>query len=242
MKALMTKKYTVPTSLCDNTGKLSITGVFTVFIDLACEHAPLLSMGADDLSKKDLFWVAVKTKVKMHRRPEMLKNIDATTWPEAPGRIRCNRYYTLTENGELLCESKTEWAMISPSTGRPARVSDVYPDNIEHCEEKVCDEPFAKINEDFTDSYAIAEYTVKSTDIDIGKHMNNIAYLRALFGAFSCDELERLNITEVDISYRLQCYEGETLTLKQRRDGNAIEIGFINKDGKTAATARLESN
>lgn len=241
MKAIMNKKYTVPTSLCDNTGKLSLTGIFTVFIDLACEHAPLLGLGAYHLAQKDLFWVAVKTKIKINKRPEMLEELDATTWPEAPGRIRCNRYYTLKQGNTLLCEGKTEWAMISPTTGRPARISEVYPENIEHFEQKVCDEPFAKIDEDFSGCEVLAEYKVKSTDIDIGQHMNNIAYLRALFGSFSCDELNKLDIGEVDISYRLQCYEGEILTLKQRKDGNDIEIGFVNKDGKTAATAKLKS-
>ena len=240
MKALLTKNYTVPTSQCDNKGKLSFTNIFTVFIDLACEHAEHLNMGACDLAPKNLFWVAVKTKIKIHRRPEILKELEASTWPEEPGRIRCNRYYTLKENGELLCEGKTEWAMINTATGRPARVNEAYNQDIEHLTDTVCEEPYAKTDEDFTDCEVLAEYKVKSTDIDIGQHMNNIAYIRALFGVFSCAEIEALNIKEIDISYRLQCYEGEILTIKQRKTDNIIEIGFIKDENKTATTVRIK--
>lgn len=242
MKAIMNKKYKVPTSMCDNKGLLSIHGIFTVFMDLACEHAPLIGLGSDDLSKKDLFWVASKTKVKINRRPEMQKEIEASTWPEEPGRIRCNRYYTLSDNGAMLIEGKTEWAIINLAVGRPTKLSEVYPDNIDHIDEKVCDLPFARINEDFSDCEEIGTYKIKSTDIDIGQHMNNVAYIRTLMGIFSCEELEKMNITDIDIAFRLQCYEGETLTLYRRNTDNATEIGFINSDGKTAATVRLESN
>ncbi len=242
MKAIMTKHFKVPTSMCDRIGKLSIHGIFTIFMDLACEHAPLIDLGADKLAKKDLFWVAARTKVKIHSRPEMLKEIEAVTWPEEPGRIRCNRYYTVSKNGNILVEGKTEWAIINLSTGKPTKLSEVYPDNLEHCEETVCNSPFARINDDFTDCEKIGKYKVCSNDIDIGQHMNNVAYIKALFSMFSCKELEEMNITDIDIAFRLQCYEGDTLTICKRNAENATEFGFINKDGKTAAAVRLESN
>lgn len=228
--------------MCDNLSKLSIPSLFTIFMDLACEHAPMLNLGSDKLASKGLFWVAARTKVKIHRLPEMLSEVSANTWPEAPGRIRCNRYYTISDNTEMLAEGKTEWAIINLTTGRPVKLSEVYPEDMEHCEEKACDIPFARINEDFTDCENIGSYTVRSTDIDIGQHMNNVAYIRALFGAFTCKELEKLNITDVDIAFRQQCYEGETLNLYKRLAENGLEIGFIKQDGTAAATVKLESN
>ena len=51
-----------------------------------------------------------------------------------------------------------------------------------------------------------------------------------------------MKITYIDISFRLQCYEGDTLIICKRNAENATEFGFINKDGKTAATVRIESN
>lgn len=232
----------IQTSMCDNLSQLSIPSLFTVFMDLACEHAPMLDLGSDKLAEKGLFWVASKTKVKINRMPEMLTEASASTWPEAPGKIRTNRYYTLSDSNGILAEGKTEWAIINLETGRPVKLSEVYPENIDHLEDKVCDLPFARVKDDFSECESIGSYTVRSTDIDIGQHMNNVAYIRALFGAFSCKELETLKITDIDISFKSQCYEGETLTLLKRKAENGLEIGFIKQDGTTAATVKLESN
>ena len=242
MENKLQRKIKIQTSMCDNLSRLSIPNLFTLFMDLACEHAPMLDMGADKLAKKGLFWVAAKTKVKIHRLPEMLSEVKAETWPEVPGRIRTNRYYSLSDDGGVLAEGKTEWAIINLAVGKPTKLSEVYPENIEHCEDKVCDLPFARVNDDFTDCKEIGKYKVCSNDIDIGQHMNNVAYIRALFSMFSCKELEEMNITDIDIAFRLQCYEGDTLTTCKRNTGNAPEFGFINKDGKAAATVRIETN
>lgn len=242
MENKLQKNIKIQTSMCDNLSRLSIPNLFTVFMDLACEHAPMLGMGADYLAKKGLFWVATKTKVKIHRLPEMLSYTEAATWPEAPGRIRTNRYYSLSDNNGILAEGKTEWAIINLDIGRPVKLSEVYPENIEHLEETVCDTPFARVNDDFTECEVIGRYKVCSNDIDIGQHMNNVAYIRALFSMFSCKELEEMNITDIDIAFRLQCYEGDTLTICKRNTKSATEFGFINKDGKAAATVRIETN
>ena len=232
----------IQTSMCDNLSRLSIPNLFTVFMDLACEHAPMLDLGADKLAQKGLFWVASKTKVKINRMPQMLTEASASTWPEAPGKIRTNRYYTLSDKSGILAEAKTEWAIINLETGRPVKLSEVYPENIDHLEDKVCDLPFARVKDDFSEGESMGSYTVRSTDCDMGQHMNNVAYIRALFGAFSCKELELLSISDVDISFKSQCYEGETLTLLKRKAENGLEIGFIKQDGTTAATVKLESN
>ena len=242
MEIKLQRNIKIQTSMCDNRSKLSIPSLFTIFMDLACEHAPMLDLGSDKLMPKGLFWVAAKTKVKLHRLPEAFTEATAITWPEAPGKIRTNRYYTLSDGNGVLAEGKTEWAIIDIATGRPVKLSEVYTKNITHPDEKVCDQPFARIKDDFEGCDILGSYTVRSTDIDIGQHMNNVAYIRALFGAFTCKELETLNITEVDIAFKSQCYEGENLTLLKRKVDNGLEIGFIKQDCSVAATVKIESD
>ena len=69
--------------------------------------------------------------------------------------------------------------------------------------------------------------------------MNNVNYARAVLGAFSCEELAAMPIREMEISYCLQCYEGETLTLIRRDTDQGCEVGVIKEDGNTAAIVRL---
>ena len=237
MDAKFEKSLKVLTSMCDNTKCLSIPYTFSLFMDLAAEHGTDIGVGADDLAKKGLFWLTAKTKIIFHSRPEMMETITAATWPEAPGRLRCNRYYALSSGTSLIAEGKTEWALINIESGRLEKTIGIYPPELEHIEDKVCDLPFRKISEDFENCSEIAKYAVRSTDIDLGQHMNNAVYANILFGAFSCKEIADLAPTEVEIIFRSPCFEGETLSIRRRDAENGLEIGMIKKDGKAAAVA-----
>lgn len=235
----MEKQMTVLPSICDNTSRLSIPSIFSIFMDLASEHAPMLGVGGEELMRKNLFWLTVKTKIKIHERPKMLDKITARTWPEAPERIRCNRYYSLSDGNKTLAEGKSEWTIIGIDDGKLHRPNEVYPSDLEHSEDKVCTEPFVRLSEDFSECDEIGKYKVRSTDIDLGQHMNNAAYVRAIFGMFTCKEIEEMNVTEAEIAFKTPSFEGEELSVKIRRNEGYIDIGMIKESGKAAAVARL---
>ena len=239
MECKLEKQVSVALSMCDNTGKLAIPHIFSLFMDLAAEHGDTIGVGMDVLSQKGLFWLTVKTKVCIYRLPKLLQTLDAATWPEVPGRIRCDRSYELTHNGELVAAGKTEWAMLEVKTGRLARIADNYPASIQHCQRTACEGSYAKIPDDFSACPEIGSYTVRSADIDLGQHMNNAAYVHAIFGAFSCDELNNLSIREVDVLFRAPCYEGDLLSIRRRKTSDGMEIGILRPDGSTAVAAKI---
>jgi len=240
MESKMKKSMVIGASMCDNTARLSVPSMFALFMDLATEHADELHLSADILAEKGVIWITVRTKVRIYEVPKMSDKIIAETWPEAPGRIRCNRYYRISAlDGKVLVEGKTEWAMLEVASGGLYRIADIYPPEIEHSEEVICSDPFARIPETFEDCEEKAEYIVHSIDIDRSQHMNNAAYVRAIFSAFSCDELKNADIHEIDISFRTQCYERDKLSIRCREGENFVDIGVMRDDGKAAVVARV---
>ncbi|MBQ8000002.1 MAG: hypothetical protein IJ298_02135 [Ruminococcus sp.] len=239
MENILIKDYKVPVSSCDNKGTLSIAGIFDLFMDMATEHGSSINLGMDDLAAKGCFWVAAKSRIQFTSRPHMLQNVTVSSWPEKPGNIRCNRYYTIADNNQVIVEGKTEWTILDSSTGRPKKSAEIYPQGLEHLEDVVCPEPFSRIGTDFTDCEEILSYIVTSRDIDVSQHMNNVAYIRAVLSAFSCSELESMNITSLEVAYRAQCYEGEVLSIRKRIVDNGMEIGVVKEDGKTATTLSI---
>lgn len=239
MENKLTKEYIVPVSFCDNNAQLSFTGIFNLFMDLATEHAALLNIGNASLKEKNCFWVAAKSKVSIKRHPTMLEKVTAATWPEKPKTIRYNRYYTVSDDSGTIIEGKTEWTIINADSGRPQKASEVYPLELEHISDTVCDAPFERISTDFSECREIYSHKVCSQDIDLSKHMNNVAYIRAVLSAFSTSEIEKMDIKEVEIAYRLQCFEGEVLSIRRRDVENGIEIGIIKEDGNTAAVLKI---
>ena len=235
------KETIIPLSLCDSSGKLSINNVFTVFMDLAAEHAELIELGADKMAAKNMFWLTVKTKIHINDRPAMMSRVKAATWPEAPGKIRCNRFYSLRDENTLYAEGVTEWAIMDVSSGKLCKASEIYTPGTVFSEQKPDIEPFDKILDSFDDSQKIAEYRISSSDIDIGNHMNNAAYVRALIGAVPCDELNTRTVTDVEVVFKQPCYEGDLLSVYRRDTEAGFDMAMMTRDGKTAILARFKT-
>ena len=241
MNNKMEKEMRIPVSLCDSTGHLDVPGFFTIFMDMASEHATDINIGMDNLGEKGLIWLAVKSKFIFHHRPELFSTVTAATWPAQPARIRADRLYTMTQNGRLIAEGKNEWAIFHPESGKLVKFDTVYPKDFQHCEETACCEPYAKLKGDFADAQEIYRYKVASGDLDTSRHMNNVEYLKVIFSAFTSSQLEEMDVTEVDITYKNQCYEGEELVLKRKISEGGCEIGIIKADGTAGAIARIVS-
>lgn len=233
------KETRVPVSRCDKKGNMDLQGVFTLFMDMASEHAVEIGMGMDALLHKGLIWLAVKSKMKIHRMPQMFSHITATTWPAEPGRIRCDRLYKMMQGDELLIEGKTEWAMYEPATGKLRKMENGYPKDLQVHPEIVCEGPYARIKDDFEGCEIADTYTVKATDLDTSCHMNNVEYIKLVLGVFHSDVLAEMDIAEIEIAYKNQCYEGEQLTIRKKQIENGYDIGIFKADGTPGALARI---
>ena len=216
------KNLFISPSLSDSEGKLSYPAAFNIFMDLASEHAELLGFGLNAMAKKNRFWLTVKTKIKFFRRPKMSENITACTWLEPPEKIRCSRNYALESKGEILVAGKTEWAVMNTVSGTLVPIGLVYPESFQYEKAPVFSDRFARITDSFDSSETIEEYCVRSTDIDVGGHMNNAAYLRVLFGSLSCAEVQAWEIRNIDAVFRKSAYEGDVLTIERKKTKNGF--------------------
>ena len=239
MDVVFRKDYPVLPSVCDASGALSYPGAFECFMDIATQHADLLGVGLRDLQSRNLFWLTVKTKVVFQRRPKMGEAAVLSTWPEVPGRIRCTRSYEMRQGEELLLCGKTEWAVVEFGTQRMLPAVSVFPDGLLFPSETACTQAFAHIPDHFDDLEPYASSIVRSTDIDVGGHMNNAAYLKALFGTFTCKELAEKSILSVDALFRAPCFEGDELLWQRAETPEGLQIRAACKD-RTVFLAAIE--
>ncbi len=237
MENELIKRYTVPASACDAEGLLSIPGVFDCFMDLAAEHAAQLGVGFSDMAGRGCYWIAVRTRVRFLRRPRMGETVRAETWPGAPGLAKSDRFYRITKGDELLAEGRTEWAAQDTDTGAIRRTDSYGWPKIETRSDRVCGEPYTRFTP-LTDGEVFTR-TVRSTDIDTGRHMNNVAYIRMLLGTFSTEELAVMDIRGLEASYRSACLEGEALTILRSRSEQGWELQVNRPDGTPALRARI---
>ena len=237
MQQVFERDYIIPPSACDFSGQLAYPGAFAVFMDLATEHAERLGVGLRAMRAKERFWLTVKTKLVFLARPAISERVRLLTWPEKPGPLRFDRSYELRRGDALLIAGRTEWAVMNTAAGTLAPSADILPAGMVYERGPALEERYARIPPRF-EGEPFAAYRVRSTDIDLGGHMNNAAYPRALFGLLSSEEVAARDIRSIDLIFRAPCYEGEELDVRRREDGGALDL-CMSKGEQVRLLARL---
>ena len=226
-------------SQVDYENRLRYHETFNVFMDLANRHAEILGIDQNTLMNKGLFWLTVKTRICFHRRPKMSDRIQAQTWPVKPSSVRSDRCYRILDDDGLLAEGRTEWAIMDMNTGRLANMKDMFPQELVFNEEPFSIEDFPRIAA-CDETYTLKnKYTVISSDIDMGQHMNNVAYVRALMGMFSVQELKDMDIREITVIFKTSAHEGDVLSMLYKKEGDILNCGLYFEDGRPSLLAQI---
>lgn len=238
MKNTLHTPFKILSSVCDMEGRLGVYNTLNFFMDLAAEHAAELNVGYYAMRDKRRYWVVVRTRVRFYDRPTMMEITDGETWPVPPSLAKCERMYRLSRGEKIFAEGRSEWAVQDMDTGRIMKSTECYPPELVFREDKVCEEAFTRFKplagetEDFS-------YTVTAMDIDAGCHMNNVMYIRMLLNTFSGEEVRAMEISELEISYRRACLEGEKLTVRRAFRDGAWWFDVVKEGGELAVQALL---
>ena len=227
-------------SMCDETSRMSVPAMLDMFQDMAGVHAGSVGMGAFDLEDKGLFWIVSKTRIRINSRPLVMSMLEAVTWIQPAERVSCERDWAIYEDGEQVAYVRSMWAALRREDFRPARLTEVYPD-ADYTMDPPDDTPFRRMSRKFEGAETLGEYRIRSVDIDRGGHMNNVNYVRAMLGCFSCAEITGMEIRELDMQFLQQCYEGDTIRFVKRTSEDGImEVGALNEKGETCFVAAVQ--
>ena len=226
---------------CDSLIRFKTESIFMTFQDVASRHA--IHLGVDDsslLKNDNAMWVVSKTKVKINELPLWNDDITIRTWPMGAEGVRCNRCYQIIKDGDILINGITEWVIIDATTRTLRKIETTsYPDNIDWIKEKSIEDRFRRFKDDFTEEDFVYKRLVRSSDIDVTHHTNNVTYITMLLDSFSISELESIPTKEIEVSYLSESFEGETLSIyrKEREDG--IYFSIKKEDGKVVLMGYL---
>ena len=239
----LTTRLTVTPDMCGRDPYLAPTAVFTMFQNVAGEHAEAIGNGAAALHERDLYWLTVHTRIDFHDKARLMEEVSASTWvnPAKPIAVRGFRSYDLRAGDRLIAEGITEWAAINTKTGKLAHFSEFgYPDDFEFSDYVACGGKINRFRDEFADDDLSYEFTVRASSIDIGHHMNNVVYVRALLDCFSSKEIAHMPIKTMQSRYIAACMEGETLGMYKKRTESGWLLGARRSDGKIAVYLSIE--
>lgn len=176
MYAIFEKEFTITDNMCGKNLCLKPSGILDILQTIAGEHADILHIGYDDITKLNLAFVIARVKYDLYKPIKRYSKIKVVTWPKEVGRIEMDRDYEFydVETNELLLKACSKWILIDITTRRICRSNSIpYPTNIYP---KSNYDEFKKLefNEEMlVDTY---DYVVRYCDLDVNNHMNNTKY------------------------------------------------------------------
>ena len=179
-QSVFEKEYIISPDYCDAAAAMSPLAAFTIFQAMAAEHAEQIGVGGMAMAKRGEFWLTVHTRIDFFSRARLMDTVTAATWPEqcANEAYRCFRSYSLKQGERLIALGRTQWAILG-NGGRLMHFCDTgFPKDFEYSPMQGITDAPARFADDFGEDDLAFEYTVRSTDIDFGQHMNNVCYAR----------------------------------------------------------------
>ena len=236
------KQIVLTPDLCGRRAGLSPLAAFTIFQGIASEHAEAIGVGGAAMAKRGEFWLTVHTRVDFLHRAGLMDELTAATWPEpCDGKaVRCYRSYSLHRGDALLALGRTQWAVLGPEKKLMPFAQTGFPADFPFSDRTgITDHP-TRFADDLTQAELVRGYTVRPTDIDFGRHMNNVAYVRVLLDCFSAAELASGRIASMEVHYAAPCLEGEELGVYCRREESGCRLAIKKADGKAAVLAAVK--
>ena len=230
---------TILSGQCDSLMRFRSEAAFMTFQDMASRHS--IIMGVDDftlLEKDNAMWVVSKTKIKINKLPLWNEEVTVRTWPMGAEGVRCNRCYQIKNGDEVLINAISEWVIIDATSRTLRKVETTsYPNDVDWIQEKSIEERFRRFKDEFTDEDLVYKRLVRSGDIDVTHHTNNVTYITMLLDTFSVKELEAKQWEDIEVSYLNESFEGETLSIYRKEKEDGYYFSIKKEDGKVVLMA-----
>ncbi len=217
--------------------RLRPSAILDLFQDAAGRHSIARGCGSTQLAQRELAWVLMKVRFRVHKSAAMYQPVRVRTWPLEPGRASFRReYLILDEVGETIVSGSGEWVLINTSTRRIAPAGDVY-GLPELCTERNFADGFPRLGrfEPEGESH-ICRPTF--SDYDMNGHVNNTKYANFVLDALELPREEVIRDFRLD--YHREILPHTDVNIVSRREDKAIQLRGENDSGEAMFSCRID--
>ena len=217
---------TLYNSFFDANDNLSFKSVLNIFQDVASLHAEFLGVGYAAMLQKNLYWVLSRIKIDILKMPVPNQTVVLETWPHEKGRIDFDRdIKILSESGETLIIGTSKWCVIDTVRRMLQRTDNVnYISESGFCQEKNYQDKFGKIVVPDGDKQEKFVHTVKFSDLDHNKHMNNTNY-----ATLAQNAVENKFGKHFEINFNAECLLDEEIVVETLKcENKEFVLGSVN--------------
>ncbi len=234
MNPVFIKEYEVSTFLVNSHKRLGLVGLLNILQDAAGLHAQALGLGHEKMTRDQKFWVLTRQGLHMDRWPRWREEITIKTWPRPLEGMAAVRDFEVFVGQERLGHCVSTWMVLDAATRRPTRPNlenTTYPEshtlslNIEPEKVVLPNSP-----------QLIDQLRVRSSDLDMNKHVNNTKYAEWILNAIDYRLHTNHVIGEYQINFLAETHLGDEIEIEAEEH---IFQGRRKSDAKIVFRAKI---
>ncbi|MEG1448626.1 MAG: thioesterase, partial [Oscillospiraceae bacterium] len=209
------KHATVAYYECDFNGRMTISSLLKRIQQISMEHCDLLGLGHEVFQSINMVFMLARLTMEIKRYPKANEKIVLITTPaEKPVKAQYKRTTVIInqDTGEELVLVDARWVLCNLGTGRIEREK---PNEIEfpkqNSEDFELDMKMPK--KDHNKFVSSCKHTVRYSNMDINKHLNNTVYADIICNAIPYSDMAEKEIKKVMVSYKNQGLYGDELVV-----------------------------
>lgn len=225
MKNYHTEKFVVDDTKIDFNNIVPITEMFRMIEVATFNHSNIIGLDHKSMQEKsNAFWVVTKMKLVLKDNVKTGEKIRVTTWTHELGKIRALRDCVINSNNKIKAKVTAEWCCLDFDTRKIRKLDSIVYPNLEMEKTDNLNIMFTNLRENVDNKHFVYSKVIRSTDIDINRHTNNLKYIYMTLDAFSVEELLKFDIKEFEIYFVNESYENDCINIFKKRKGNYFYI------------------
>lgn len=226
-------KNVAPTDL-DINNIASASAYLRYMQEAAHHHMVDFPPSPDDLLMENKVFILSRTSLSVHRPLRACEKAVVSTWACEGHGASFPRCAEVSVNGELCAEMSSVWALVDISDKSLCR-TDAYPQSYSS---EAPNEPALPLRLRFprdTQFENIGKYTVRYSDVDINRHLNNTKY-PDIFCSF-LPSMEGIRVKDMVINYASEAPIGAVINILTAKTENGIAFRSVLPNGVVNAEA-----
>jgi len=209
-------------------GRASLNSLFNYMQDIASIHAVKLGFGRDDLMRNNHFWVLSRMYAEITTMPVWEDKIVVRTWPSGTDKLFAMRNYEVYfPDGRPVANASSSWLIVDRSTRRIQRPDDLLGKYNNHRED-LNSSPVrsaVKLSGCSGEGQNSEKFRVKTSDLDVNFHTNNVNYLKWIMDTYELDFVMNHIPDSVEINYLAESMFNNEISIRtSREDGKNISF------------------
>jgi len=225
MKNWHTEKISIDDTSVDYSLQVPLTELMKLFQVATFKHSQIMDLDHESMKQKsNAFWVVTKMKAILKSPILSGAQIKVTTWTHELSSARALRDCVIKKGNTIKAKLTAEWCCLDYDTRKLRRMSTIDYPKLEMEKTENIKTDFTNLREVVDENDYVYTRVVRSTDIDVNNHTNNLKYNFMAMDAFSVEELKSMKVKEYEIYFVNESHEGDKIDVSKKKIKNYVYV------------------